>query len=214
MIIPITIRAKKPEIPIETPPEFKLQQTPNLEKLETNTTFIDATGKIVKQASNRKTSDKSPRPVSSKAPLGNGHWEFDGELGGIQYTGFVYAIFDPFTQKGYIGKKSFRSNGVKNKGKESNWRKYISSSTSLVEAIKQKGIENFRFIVLDQYKARGALTYAETWTQCYVETPTSNKWYNTRIEEISWNVHEPITEKHKERLKFVIELMDKQGSLI
>lgn len=150
-------------------------------------------------------------PTVKKSIGGSGHWEFPVEPGSEEYFGFVYAIFDPETRRGYIGKKQYRGSGKLNKGKESDWRRYTSSCKELVEAIRQRGIQNFRFIILEQYKVRGTLTYAETWTQCHVETPTSPNWYNTRIEEVSWNVKEMITDRHKERLKMVMEMVGKDG---
>ena len=157
-----------------------------------------------KLPSKKKTRSTTPR---SKEVTGNGHWEFPEEMGSKGYFGFIYAIFDPDTQRGYIGKKQFYGTGKLNKGDVSNWRRYTSSSKELQEAIRQRGIQNFRFICLEQYKIRGTLGYAETWTQCLVETPTTDKWYNGQIEKVSWKVKEAITDRHKERLQMVIEMV-------
>ena len=51
---------------------------------------------------------------------------------------------------------------------------------------------------------KGTLSYSETWSLCYVEAPTSENWYNTLVEKVSWPVKEAITERHKERLNKVL----------
>ena len=94
--------------------------------------------------------------------------------------------------------------GKLNKGKESNWRRYTSSSKVLGELLKARPKEEFEFICLEQYKTKGTLSYSETWSLCRVEAPTSNEWYNTLIEKVSWPVKEQITKRHKERLERVL----------
>lgn len=143
----------------------------------------------------------------SKEQEGNGHWEFPEQLGSKEFFGFIYAIFDPETKRGYIGKKQFFGTGKLNKGQESNWRRYTSSCKELNEEIRLRGIQNFRFIVLEQYRVRGTLGWAEVWSQCIAETPTSKVWYNGLIEKVSWAVKEAITERHKERLQGIINMV-------
>jgi len=94
-----------------------------------------------------------------------------------------------------------------NKGMESNWRKYVSSSNLLKTMFGERPKEEFDFVCLEQYEMKGALSYAETWTLCLVEAPTTEDWYNTRVEKVSWRVRERITERHKERLERVM-MMD------
>ena len=96
--------------------------------------------------------------------MGNGHWLFPEQMGGAEYIGFIYAIIDPVTHKGYIGKKQYRGTGKLNKGQDSGWRKYISSCKALQDHIKERGTETFQFYCLEQYKAKGALGYAEVWS--------------------------------------------------
>jgi hypothetical protein len=129
----------------------------------------------------------------------NGHWVFPEQMG--NGVGFIYVIRDNFLDRFYLGKKQFYGMGVKNKGKESNWRKYASSSKALAEHFKERPKEEFDFICLEQYQTKGSLAYAETWSLCLVEAPTTKDWYNTRIEAISWNVKEPISDRHKARLQ-------------
>lgn len=137
----------------------------------------------------------------------NGHWEFPELLGTKGEFGFIYAIFDPELKKGYLGKKQFVGAGKLNKGVPSNWRTYTSSCKELQEQIRLRGLINFKFIAIEQYKVRGTLGYAEVWSQCYAETPTSNVWYNGLIEKVSWPVREMITQRHKERLQMVIDMV-------
>jgi hypothetical protein len=93
----------------------------------------------------------------------------------------------------------------KNAGKESDWRRYMSSSKLLAEMMQERPKEEFEFICIEQYKTKGTLSYAETWSLCFVEAPTSVRWYNKLIEKVSWNVKEPITLRHKQRLNEIIE---------
>jgi hypothetical protein len=132
----------------------------------------------------------------------NGHWLFPEQLG--DGVGFIYVIRDNILKRFYLGKKTFRGAGKLNYGKESNWRRYTSSSNTIATLLKERPFEEFDFIVLEQYKAKGALSYAETWTLCLVEAPTNVTWYNTRIEKVSWPVKERITERHKRRLEATI----------
>ena len=132
----------------------------------------------------------------------NGHWKFPKQMGdGI---GFIYVIRDNYLEKFYLGKKRYKSLGQATKGQETNWRKYKSSSKFMTKLWSYRPIEEFDFICLEEYNARGALSYAETWTLCFVEAPTNNTWYNTRIEKVSWPVKERVTNRHKERLKAAI----------
>jgi hypothetical protein len=152
----------------------------------------------------KKISAAKTTRVSRKDYSGNGHWYFPESLGG-KYSGFIYVIRDRSTSKGYIGKKHFKGNGKLNKGVESNWQWYTSSCKDLNEAIKEKGKDDFEFIVLEQYISRGALGYAETWTMMKAETPTNRDlWYNLLVNKISWTVKEPITQRHKDRIDMIL----------
>lgn len=136
---------------------------------------------------------------------GNGHWEFPEALGTKGNVGFIYVIIDMNNNKIYLGKKQFKGMGALNKGQDSNWRWYISSSTELSEAVKNYGKEGFEFIAIEQYKTKGTLSYAESWSLMHAEAPTrQDKWYNRLINKVSWRVTEPISERHKSRLKAVM----------
>jgi hypothetical protein len=133
----------------------------------------------------------------------NGHWDFPEPMGvGV---GFIYIIYDSVLNRAYLGKKQFLGMGQLNKGKESNWKKYTSSSKVLNELIKQRPREEFEFICIEQYRTKGTLSYSETWSLCMAEVPTCKEWYNTLIEKVSWPVKEPVTDRHKQRLFKIIE---------
>lgn len=136
----------------------------------------------------------------------NGHWKFPEQMG--TGVGFIYVIRDNVLKRFYLGKKSFYGAGKLNKGKESNWRKYMSSSKLLAEMLKERPKEEFEFICIEQYKTKGTLSYSETWTLCFVEAPTNKMWYNTLIEKVSWPVKEPITQRHKDRLYAVMHFQE------
>lgn len=136
----------------------------------------------------------------------NGHWIFCEELDSNNAFGFIYIIKEKSTNMMYIGKKLFRGTGKTNNGKQSNWKTYTSSSKDLNAIINEKGKDAFDFYVLEQYYTRGGLSWAETWSQCYVEVPTNNHiWYNRFIDKVQWRSTEHITIRHKERLKQITE---------
>jgi hypothetical protein len=140
--------------------------------------------------------------TTKKTKFDNGHWHFPEQM--CVGVGFIYVIRDNVLERLYLGKKSYFGAGKLNKGKESDWKKYASSSKVLKELYKHRPKEEFDFICLEQYKTKGTLSYAETWSLCLVEAPTSNVWYNTLIEKVSWPVKEPVSERHKDRLKRVM----------
>lgn len=133
----------------------------------------------------------------------NGHWLFPEQMG--DGVGFIYVIRDHVLQRLYLGKKQFYGTGKLNKGQESNWKKYVSSSKVLAELLKVRPKDEFEFICIEQYQTKGTLAYSETWSLCLVEAPTSPVWYNTLIEKVSWNVREKITDRHKDRLERVVK---------
>jgi hypothetical protein len=147
----------------------------------------------------------TPTKRISRKELGpNGHWDFPEQMG--RAFGFIYVIRDTIEDKLYLGKKQFEGTGKVNKGQETNWKSYTSSCTALVHSIRKYGKEHFKFYVLEQYQRRGTLGWAETWSLCFVEAPLNrNKWHNGLINKVSWNVSEPISERHKERLNAIIK---------
>jgi hypothetical protein len=141
--------------------------------------------------------------TSRLQPTGNGRWSFDSPMGQNREVGFIYVIKNLNTGRLYLGKKLFVGFGKLNKGQESNWRTYVSSNTEIQDDIRENGDAHLEFICLEQYFSKGLLAYAETWSLCFVEAPTSSLWVNKRIEAISWSVKAPITKRHKERLALI-----------
>ena len=135
----------------------------------------------------------------------NGHWKFPEKMDPFANTGFVYVIRDNVLERFYLGKKFFKTTR-QNRPVESDWKRYKGSSRTMDLLFDNRPIDEFEFIVLEQYKFRGAVSYAETWTLCLVEAPTTNVWYNTRIEEVTWTVKEKVSVRHKERLEKVIRI--------
>lgn len=139
-----------------------------------------------------------PRSTLQISGFANGHWRFPEQMG--IGSGFVYVIRDRVLHKLYMGKKCFRGSRGSKRGVESNWRTYKSSSPILKAMFKERPMTEFDMIVLEVYETKSGLNYAETWSLCLVEAPTSEEWYNTRIEAVSWNVKERVTDRHKARL--------------
>jgi hypothetical protein len=133
-----------------------------------------------------------------------GHWNCAGlDIDPDGAVGFVYMIIYTETNQKYIGKKNFKGRGKLNKGKGSNWKAYTGSSTYLNDLIKEKGKDKFLFVILEQYYTVGGLSFAETWSQVTSETPSKNDEYINRfIDKVTWKVTEPVTDRHKKRLKY------------
>lgn len=139
---------------------------------------------------------------NNKKPFDNGHWIYHEQLDFENAFGFVYLIIRKSTGMMYLGKKFFRGAGKSNKGKQSNWRTYTSSSKDINAMIEEAGLVDFEFHVLEQYYTRGGLSWAETWSQCHVEVPTNNHiWYNRFIDKVQWRSTEAVTVQHRKFLK-------------
>ena len=148
----------------------------------------------------------SPRiKMPEKRP--NGHWDFP-EIMGINKVGFVYAIRDMVLKRGYIGKKLYRKQGQINRGEEYPWRYYKTSSNTMKALFAARPIEEFEFICLEEYGTKSGLSWAETWTLCILEAPTTSVWFNTRIEKVAWNVKEDVTFRHKDRMSRLLDWPD------
>lgn len=139
---------------------------------------------------------------SSTKTIINGKWQFPDILEFEDAYGFVYLIKNKLDDRCYIGKKAFKGAGKTTKGKPTNWRTYCGSSKTLLEDMSALGQDKFEFHVLEQYYTKGAVSWAETWSHCFVEVPSNhNKFYNRLIEKVIWKVTEPVTQRHKDRLQ-------------
>lgn len=116
-------------------------------------------------------------------------------------VGFVYKITNIKTGKFYIGKKSLYSNTKKkltkkelaeHEGpgrkptskrviKESNWLDYWGSNKTILEEIKQGGVQDFRKEILKFCFNKKQLTYWEVHFQCKEEVLFSDKSYNDTV---------------------------------
>lgn len=127
------------------------------------------------------------------------HWDSLGlRLDPKHAVGFVYVIIDLETNQKYIGKKNYSGRGKLNKGQESNWKTYTSSSKYVNDQIALKGKEKFGFFIIEQYYTVGGLSFAETWSQVVYEIPCNNgEYFNRFIDKVTFKVTEPVTKRHK-----------------
>jgi hypothetical protein len=188
----------KNEAPLDDNPKFEFPAH------LIGTTYISplvATPTILPRVTRVSLEGKVGSRVDPTKYRGNGHWQFDEPLGTDKQVGFIYVIRDILNEKLYLGKKQFKGLGRENKGEDSNWRWYISSSKELSASIKTNGKDSFEFVAIEQYRSKGAVSYAETWSLMHVESPVNrHMWYNLLVNKVSWVVKEPITQKHKDRL--------------
>jgi hypothetical protein len=143
--------------------------------------------------------------------MDNGHWIYPNDFNINNWFGFVYRIIDTVTNREYIGKKQFFTKtskaitGRKNrawKTKESNWKKYTSSSDEINKLIKEFGKDRFQFFIESLHATKASLTYAEV-EKLIVEdalrvklSDSIRKYYNKVIPPIKFlPPHETIDEE-------------------
>ena len=139
-----------------------------------------------------------------------GHWDFPHEFDVNEWFGFVYRIIDKTTNQEYIGKKQFfRTTRRKVKGRKnrrvvktpSKWENYTSSSSHVNQAIEDKGIENFEFIIESLHKTKASLSYAEVEKQVKENVLREKhrdgtpKYYNKQIGAVKYIPPEPTNEE-------------------
>ena len=116
-----------------------------------------------------------------------GHWDYPYKFDPKDYNGFLYLIENRVNNMLYIGKKQFYHGGKKRSktyGKEMAWRTYVGSSSHVKKDIQKYGKENFSFEIVDLYRTKGGLYYAEAYLQMVCECMTSDKFYNKQIAAI------------------------------
>ena len=112
--------------------------------------------------------------------------------------GFVYLIKNKMNGRLYIGKKHYRTISGPNKGRiNDRWKNYTGSCKELTNDIREFGKRNFKFIILEQYKTKKGLSFAEAWTQMMLETPCHKKFYNQFVDKILGKSSENVTPRHK-----------------
>jgi hypothetical protein len=113
----------------------------------------------------------------------------------LDYQGFVYLITNKITDEKYIGRKylvAVRKKKVAGKKrklverKESDWKKYKSSSKRVQEAIHKFGLDNFEFKILECYKTRGETNFAETELLFKKEVLKKRIRINEKLEIYEW----------------------------
>lgn len=161
--------------------------------------------------------------------MDHGHWQYDKEIDIDEWFGFVYRIIDIDTNQEYIGKKSLWSRrtlkplkGTKRKRKvvkESNWKKYTSSSKYVNEAISKKGIGKFRFEIIELCKTGGDLSYREVeiqWKEKVLESTLPNglpKYYNKAIGNIKFTLSKYSLKSKKQMSKKMIGNKNAVGAI-
>ena len=128
----------------------------------------------------------------------NGHWLFPTQMDKTR-VGFVYVIRDDYMKEIYFGKKLFQGYGKMNKGVESNWKSYLSSSKYVQMMLKARPRSEFSFIVLDEFDTKGGLAFAEVWAITTALCPLRTDCGNTMIGKIGFNVREGMSQRFKER---------------
>lgn len=139
-----------------------------------------------------------------------GHWIVPKDFDPSAWFGFIYKITELDTGREYIGKKQLKMmrrvavKGRKNKKivyKESDWKKYTSSSKELNEQIKIKGMDNYKFEILSLHSTKSSLYYAEVKAQVMedvmrIRLPDgTKKFFNGQIGAVKFRVNEPTLEE-------------------
>jgi hypothetical protein len=105
--------------------------------------------------------------------------------------GFIYLLTDLDTGKRYIGKKNFFSlrkdakkstlKRTKRTKKESDWKKYYSSSDVVKSIVEEFGAVRFKREILLLCKTQGELNYSENKYLFKNDVLESDEWYNDNI---------------------------------
>ena len=139
-------------------------------------------------------------------------WMYQGKLfqNPDNKFGFVYLVtcIHPECNKKYIGRKFFYTNfGKKTKQKESDWSTYKTSSKYVQEAIKQYGLENFLFEIVQLFDTRAGVVSAEVELQWAarvlheVDSKGERVYWNQAIGNIKFIAKEQLSEEHKIKLR-------------
>jgi phosphoribosyl-ATP pyrophosphohydrolase len=144
--------------------------------------------------------------------MDTGHWLWRGEPFDVsKYCGFVYIVrcTHPDERRLYIGRKFFHINfGKKRKQKEGPWKKYLTSSANVKDAIKKYGKEYFEFHIVSIYETRAGVVNAEVQLQWHANVLHSeyeegkNKYWNGNIGAIKFIAKEKVE-------KFATDFIDR-----
>jgi len=157
-----------------------------------------------------KSVKKYTKPLSSSEI---GHWKASRSFNPSANFGFLYCIHNTVTNQFYWGKKQFFHGGKKKSvtyGKEMTWRTYTGSSEHLKKDISLYGHDKFSFEVVDVYRTKGGLYYAEAYCQMVSEAMTEHledeltpRFYNRQIAAIRFVPKESITDKTRKYIKSI-----------
>lgn len=144
----------------------------------------------------------SIRSFYKDRPMDLGHWEYTGTVTKGQYFGFAYFISNNLDKKFYVGRRQMfhtpDNPKSSNYGKENKWRRYVGSSKDLQTDIKTLGKEHFSFIIIDFYKTREGLHYAESYLHeaLRVKTKSNDKRQKMFYNKLpSWTVGDTIPDE-------------------
>ena len=142
-----------------------------------------------------------------------GHWETKSMFNPSKNFGFLYCIENTVTGQFYWGKKQFFHGGKKKSatyGKEMTWRTYTGSSVHLKADITLHGHDKFNFEIVDVYKTKGGLYYAEAYAQMVSESMTemlkdgkTPRFYNRQIAAIRFIPKEAVSDTTRKYIKTV-----------
>jgi len=158
------------------------------------------------------TTSKSKKKYTKPLLLSEiGHWKFSTKFNPCDWFGFLYCIRNTVTGQFYWGKKQFFHGGKKKSatyGKEMTWRTYTGSSVHLKADVAKYGHDKFTFEIVDLYKKKGGLYYAEAYCQMVSECMTemlddgkTPRFYNRQIAAIRFVPSEAVSDKTKKYLK-------------
>jgi len=143
--------------------------------------------------------------------MDTGHWVWRGNSFDVsEYCGFVYIVRcnHPEERRLYLGRKFFHINfGKKRKQKESPWRKYLTSSLNVKEAIKKYGKEYFSFDIVNIYKTRAGVVNAEVELQWYANVlhteyePDMRAYWNGNIGAIKFISKEKVNNDERNYIR-------------
>jgi hypothetical protein len=138
--------------------------------------------------------------------MDNGHWIYPEIIDVERWFGFIYRITNLKTNQQYIGKKQFwaftrkKVAGRTNRKKiikESDWKTYTGSSSTLNDLISSLGKENFLFVIESLHETKGSLFYEEVRKQISENVlreklqDGSIKFYNRQIAGVRFIPPEP-----------------------
>jgi hypothetical protein len=143
--------------------------------------------------------------------MDTGHWVWRRDDFNVsEYCGFVYIVRcnHPDERRLYIGRKFFHINfGKKRSQREGPWRKYLTSSNNVKDAIKKYGKEYFSFEIVDLYKTKAGVVNAEVELQWYANVlhteyaPDLRAYWNGNIGAIKFISKEKVNGTAREFIR-------------